>query len=904
MDQIRFFHSKAKLFFGETGTRVPSQRILSHLAGFSSWRVASAVGVAITLSSSAWADVQWHTNFKNGSRAFIRVLDSGDYRVGFQQQGSTYKKIIKEGKKLKTLEGELDEGTGIVPDSILALIPNVEKGFTQFSDATDRYLIFPDGSMTKAPSGDWTEINAQLLIHKGVSYAVQSYNAALKSRTDIVRISDGRHFDLDSVFHADLHQLSLTIQGDTLVIPSIEGRADLVNFRPIPVVSYAGEAFELRTHAEGMQFVRVRDSLAMKVDDKEWKIPSTDQFFELKDGIVEFPVGNLRVDLSQFEAEVARSSFLKKGDVVLNDADVAVDPATDVLANFTDLVADSRKNPRHYTEKMDPQILEEIAEALGERKSAVLLGRAGTGKSSAIRAFAREVGLGHVVGFPRTTRIVQVKPSNLSSGGSKVGVIPKRVASLVSAAQQTGMIIFIDEFHSLRGVGTHSNQSNDVTQSFKEPLEKGEMVMLATDTTQEYFNAFGGDSAFDQRFEKITVSAPTGAEVISMAKSTLGARQRAIPDDEVLQAALQMSTEYDATTRQPRAMINLLLKGYGRMRTHGWVGQPLTLEVLKEAAVAKYKFDPAIYNIKKAAAKLSTLRQGLDASVIGQSAAKDAVVSLFEVGLAKVGDSTRVNSILFFGPSGVGKTKVAEASADLMGYEKTVIEMNRFRSPADVVEFRRAIHEAVAKFSRQVIILDELEKAHLAVQDAALSILQNGEFTVTTSANSGSQTTVEVNVSQCFFVMTSNAGEAFVRQELKGGNRVSIKELKQVVAAGGVSSHVLSRIRQVVPMGLPSRAEFKEGVERFLAHTLKRESEARNVTFTFKNLEGVVQEMVETYQPDQSDYRDIEAMMLEIDQKIAHAILTVDLPAGGLVELDWNSKEQRRAKPVWNPLYL
>jgi ATP-dependent Clp protease ATP-binding subunit ClpA len=659
----------------------------------------------------------------------------------------------------------------------------------------------------------------------------------------------------------------------------------------------------------GTFLVRLQDQKQYQLTDRIWSPAQTSSLTEVSNGIFEYKgADGFRIDLDQFDAELRRFAFLSDGDTVLDDKGKKVDSLEKVRAKYPDLVADSIAHPERYQETSDKDITQHFLEAFWARRSVVLLGKPGTGKSSAIRAFARDVGRGLVPGVPRTTEIFEIKVSTLLSGTTYVGMTEQRIGELISAAQQSGCIFFIDEFHSLAGAGTSSNNSNDVTQYIKKGLEAGELLLIGTDTDHEFYNGFAHDPAFIERFDIKKLNAPDGPALEEIIRARFKSEFNLDFSPALVQLAISLSQNYDVTAAQPRSAVNLLRKAVARASATGGTAPEITAQFLKETAVIKYGFDPFQLNPASLRAKLAQLRPGLDAELIGQDDAKDLIRSVWARKITGVGDDRRVNSLLLAGPPGVGKTRAAELSADLMGYKKTIVEMNKF-AHGGVELFRREIYQALLEHPFRVFVLDEIEKAHSTVQAGALAMLQTGSFRVTEEMPQGKTVTREVSAKHAVFFLTSNAAAEYIKRQISKHGSVDEKELRRYLAEDNISEAILSRIQHVVPMSTPSQAEFKAGLTRSLAATLQRESARHGFRFTLEDEGDFISEVMKSYHED-TDYRDISKHLTEIEDLIVQALMKEDRAPGSEIKLNYSKpsepparKKQRREPPPYYSYY-
>ena len=765
------------------------------------------------------------------------------------------------------------------------------------ADNTATY-IFEDSTAATSCSKGWTAARARFVDFHGQRFLLESVKEGGKEKDGETfylskNLTGTKCISLNHAFLPTLHESSkvevseegiLKIQGvETLFDLKSQCLLHPVKDRPDFVVKSCQQA----SLESGVYLVRFSDLKHFPLDRKKWTRDLLPSDTSVSDGIFTFNslTAERRIDLDQFDAELKRLARRSSAGVVMGENGKPIDALLKIRSNYTDLVSDSIAHPELYPESSSPAVNEHVAEAFWSRRSVMLLGKPGTGKSSAVRAFARDVGRGSVRGLPRTTEIFDVDVSSLLSGTKFVGMTEQRIAELISAAKQSGCIFFIDEFHTLAGSGTNSHKSNDITQFFKKGLASGEFLLMGTDTSDEFYNAFGHDPAFIERFEVKKLNPPEGTALHEIIKGRFKSEFNRELSQDLIELATDLSQNYDVTAAQPRSALNLLKKAVARLAFAGREGEEITPQNLKETAVLKYGFDPAELSPARLRSKVSQLKSGLDQALIGQVEAKDLVYRVWVRKVMGVGSDEKINSLLLAGPPGVGKTRIAELSADLMGYKKTVIEMNKF-AERGIELFRREIYQALLEHPFRVIVLDEIEKAHSTVQTAALSMLQTGAFRVTEEMPSGKTVVREVSAKHALFVLTSNAAGYYIKNELKRSGSLDETELRRHLLEDGISEAILSRIQHVVPMTTPTQKEYRVGVEKSLALTLKRESDRHGFKFILENEDEFIADVMKSHHED-TDYREIGKQMLRIEDLIADALMSDEREAGAEVKLHW-----------------
>jgi ATP-dependent Clp protease ATP-binding subunit ClpA len=850
-------------------------------------------------------------HFSNGNKALFHFSNSNKRGLEFRIE----LKVADSDELLTTLtpdrylsevqDSEDVDNSPMTPDSLkVETIESSENNVVWFGTNSKRYLLLQDGTLSETctpilPS----KLGVKKIDYSGVSYIVESYNAS-HPLTYIKRLSDSTCMLLDQKFHSTREMDEFEIHAGILTVPNIQTSVDLNEYLKLWRIQHDGETFEVRSSdSESKVQTKYGTSITRVSDKKSQKIGRTpitnssisDSLFSIEHGVLTVESVFRQIDLDRFDAELRRFNKIGSPDPVQNEDGFSINIVQEMRKNYVDWVEEAKLHPEAFQESSDKFLISEMADAVRAKRSIVVLGRAGTGKTSAIRAFARDVGQGKIPGIPRTLKIFEIKASNLGSGTKFVGTIEKRMSVLVAAAKELGCILFFDEIHSLAGLGTSTDNSNDVTQFIKGPLERGEMIVFGTDTTHEFNNSFAKDPAFAERFEQVFVKPPVASQLIEVIKAKMLSEFEAIPEARVIERAIYLSNEYDLVTAQPRAAINLLRKAYGQLARTESEDLPLTEEVLNKAAIAKYKLDFTVFDRRSLGEKLRTLQENLKGLVIGQSPAKKAILSMWKTKLTGVGDAEQVNSILLVGAPGIGKSKLAEASADLMGYEKSVLEMNKYQL-GDVEEFRRDVYSALLAHPFRVFVLDEIENAPIQVQEAALSMLQSGEFTVVEKLPYGKTVSRTVNARHSLFVMTSNMAADYIETCHRDHELLREETLRAILAGGekserkSISIKILSRLQRIVPMYRPSQKQFKLGLKKVLEETLDRETLKHGATFVLEDADEFIEARGEHFNGSVSDFRDVKRLIKEVEENIADAILSPSFEQGKEIRIPWNRK--------------
>lgn len=777
--------------------------------------------------------------------------------------------------------------------------------FSRFAGPTgarEPYLIFQDGLLARScVTGRADEYSLIRFVHEGQTYLLESSlqkaenSKRTRAETYLTRTQPAKGafpislasdfptaecYRLDGQFYKwDALETATHEYEDVYLLPKLERRIHVKTFEPCNDVSYGGETFrvefpELTDLAPTKKFYyagwpkppvivieRKRDGRKIEIyyRPQTLKEPKT---YELKDGILTLRGGLRPIDLKEFDGEY--QIFLRTGapNVVLDKENQVVD-YDEAIEGLEEMVSQSER----FIEEADPKVIQAIGEGIYAGKSVAVLGKQGVGKSSAVRAFAREVRLGHVPGIPRTLRLYKFDVSELESGASFVGVMDQRISMVKAAAKAYGVLFFVDEVHAMKGAGAHSTNPTDLLQKIKSQMESESLIFIGAATTAEFERIFSTDPAFSDRWKRAPIDPPSKEVVSRILKTRMESKGFAPPSDEMTQLCMNLAGDYNAMTYNPRASVNLIRDAYARLPHLGLQGQPVTAEVLKQVACSSYHVDPIHFDRVARRNKLRALELALEHRLVGQAEAKDAVIALWTSIFNHVGPKGSVHSILLAGPSGTGKTAIAKISAELLGYATTVIEMNKFGrgNPSGVNEFRREVFSALKEGPVRALVLDEFEKASIQVQEAVLQMLSEGEFVATLQNGTGGESFQEMRTHQAVFFLTTNAARDYISAHCKakgsdGRSACNEKQLQSELEKEGISTAILSRIPRMVPMTLPDEVEYTVAIARAVEKTLAEESQKHHVQFTLFEKDRFIKKLAKRKTPT-SDYRDVNKWM-------------------------------------------
>ena len=503
------------------------------------------------------------------------------------------------------------------------------------------------------------------------------------------------------------------------------------------------------------------------------------------------------------------------------------------------------------------QEIERVIEILSRRtkNNPCLIGEPGVGKTAAVEGLAQKIASGDVPEILKDKRVVTLDISGMVAGSKYRGDFEERIKKALNEVKKAGdVILFIDEIHTIVGAGA-AEGAIDAANILKPLLARGEIQLVGATTLNEYRKFIEKDAALERRFSPVTVNEPSEKDTIQILKGIRDkyeAHHNVKITDEAIEAAVKLSTRYVTDRFLPDKAIDLIDEASSKARLRTYT-EPDSLKELqeeiektkneKEEAVLNQKFEKAAElrdtekalrdkfekeqskwknkntksivtiteeNIAEVIAnwtgipakkitedeneKLKNLEKELHKRVIGQNEAVEAVSKAIRRGRVGLKDPKRpIGSFLFLGPTGVGKTELSKALAEvLFGDENAMIrlDMSEFMEPHSVSKLIGAppgyvgfddggqLTEKIRRKPYSVVLFDEIEKAHPDVMNMLLQILEDGRLT-----DSQGRT---VNFKNTVIIMTSNLGARLItdRKQLgftnKEGEADSKKEYEEI----------------------------------------------------------------------------------------------------------------------------
>ena len=413
-----------------------------------------------------------------------------------------------------------------------------------------------------------------------------------------------------------------------------------------------------------------------------------------------------------------------------------------------------------------------------DKNNPLHIGEPGVGKTSIVYGLAQRILDGRVPDSLQGSRIYQLDLGSLIAGTQYRGDFEKRLKSVMRGiAAERGAILYIDEIHNIVGAGQIGEGSMDASNLLKPYLEGGKVRFIGATTYEEYNRYIMRNKGLMRRFQQVAIEEPSVEEtikILQMLKEGYEAFHNVVYDDDALEYAVTGSARHITDRYLPDKAIDLIDEAGAWVQMNRKEGEERRVDkaliasvLARIAKVESLTMDDADND------RLESLEPRILDKIYGQDDAVKHVVEAVQMSKAGLTDENKpLASLLFVGPTGVGKTEVARVLARELGVELVRFDMSEYvekhtvakliGSPAGYVGYDDGglLTDAVRKHPDCVLLLDEIEKAHDDVFNLLLQVMDYG----TLSDNKGRKAVFRNVV----LIMTSNAGAQFAHQASVG----------------------------------------------------------------------------------------------------------------------------------------
>lgn len=413
-----------------------------------------------------------------------------------------------------------------------------------------------------------------------------------------------------------------------------------------------------------------------------------------------------------------------------------------------------------------------------DKNNPILIGEPGVGKTAIVYGLVERMMKGECPKRLCGCKVYMMDMGSMIAGTQYRGEFEKKLKLVLDGARKEGnTIIYIDEIHSIMGAGKISDGSLDASNILKPYLEGGDIRFIGTTTYEEYNKHMAGSVGITRRFQQVDIAEPSVEDTI---KIMLGLKQGyekyhgIVIKNDIIDYAVRACAQHIPDRRFPDKAIDIIDEAGAYLELHpkNRQAQYLDKAIVNMVMSKLCKIDAEAMKTEDNSL-LATLKARMLSRVFGQDEAVGQVVEAVQMSKAGLIDSDKpLASLLFVGPTGVGKTEVARSLADELGVELVRFDMSEYAekhavakligSPAGYVGYEDGglLTDAIRKKPNCVLLFDEIEKAHSDIYNILLQVMDYAKLT----DNRGRQ----ADFHNVVIIMTSNAGAQYASQASVG----------------------------------------------------------------------------------------------------------------------------------------
>lgn len=414
-----------------------------------------------------------------------------------------------------------------------------------------------------------------------------------------------------------------------------------------------------------------------------------------------------------------------------------------------------------------------------DKNNPLHVGEPGVGKTALVWGLVRLIEEDRVPKRLKGSKIYQLDMGTLLAGAQYRGDFENRIKQIMDGIQEgrENNIVYIDEIHTLVGAGSIGESAMDASNMLKPYLESGKIRFIGSTTFEEYNRHFSRSKGLVRRFQQIDILEPSVDETKNIIRQ-LKPRYEEFHDvkytDEAISFAVDASAKYINDRFLPDKAIDLIdeagaasefdgsVKTIGKKEIADVLSKTCKVDALSEADDEDYQ-------------QLENLANRMLSQIYGQDEAIRQVVESVQMSRAGLSDDDKpLTSLLFVGPTGVGKTEVARVMSKELGIALIRFDMSEYTekhavakligSPAGYIGYEDGglLTDAIRKNPNCVLLLDEIEKAHQDIYNILLQVMDYARLTDNKGRHADFRNVV--------LIMTSNAGAQFASQASIGFN--------------------------------------------------------------------------------------------------------------------------------------
>lgn len=453
-----------------------------------------------------------------------------------------------------------------------------------------------------------------------------------------------------------------------------------------------------------------------------------------------------------------------------------------VLAKYT-----TNLNKEAEKSAIDPLIGREkevfrLAQTLTRKKknNAIMVGEPGVGKTAIVEGLAVAIVRNEVPEVLKKKVIYSLELGKLMAGTRYRGDFEERMQHVLEALEERDdIILFIDEIHMIMGAGSSGQGSMDVANLLKPALEKGKLRCIGSTTYEEFREHFEKDRALLRRFTKVDINEPSAEETRIMLRrvAPVYAKYHGLAiNEEAIDLAIDLSMKYMLDKKLPDKAIDIIDASMARMRVLNSEVKEVTKDNIRQEISDLTRVPIEQLGEQKGVA-VTELESRMRTNVFGQDEAIERLMNMVYIAKSGLKEVNRpMANFLFVGPTGTGKTELANQLGAGLGMEVIRFDMSEYKEPHKIAsligsppgyvgygEGKAGSGKLINELERVpncVLLFDEIEKAHPDVIQVLLGLMDNG--IVTGSDNK------QASARNAFVILTSNLGAVDSEKQVIG----------------------------------------------------------------------------------------------------------------------------------------
>jgi len=621
--------------------------------------------------------------------------------------------------------------------------------------------------------------------------------------------------------------------------------------------------------------------------------PIKDALYDLEIGLEEIRNVCLWIEVYEgLQAEwrqfVRRSKFKPKG--AINRAMTAViTPNLDLYSqDLTQIARAGYLQPCMDREKEIAEIFRIID---GGQFGVILVGPPGVGKTSIINGIARAMVLEEVPKVLEDKRLVSLSLSTLVAGASQPGEVEARLQIILNEIVRAGNIVLhIANIHNMVGVRTTEGEL-DISEILADALKKRLVLVLATSNPVDY-RRYVENKALGEVLQKVNIDEPGKNETIQILEANMAqieAKEQVYFSYQALAKAVDLSRRYLQERFLPEKAINLLREVATYVKNERGKGSIVSGEDVAHLVAKKTSIPVSKITIKESE-KLLNLEEAMHQRIVDQDEAVKAVASALRRARAELRDIKRpIASLLFLGPTGVGKTELAKTVADVyFGDENKMVrlDMSEYQDQASIYRLigvpggteSGLLTEQIRQNPFSILLLDEVEKAHPDILNVFLQVMEDGRLT----DNLGRT----IDFTNVILIGTSNAGTDYIQEALNQG--LAIEKIQEVLVREKLKPYFrpefLNRFDAIIVFKPLGKEEIKK-ITQMLLNKLAKQLEVKGVILEVT--EEAIEELAQAGFDSTFGARPLRRVIQErVNNALANFLLTGKLGRGDIAVLE------------------